>query len=268
MSSEAPLELKSSARSFLFYGPPGSGKTTTAATLATQLTKGKILWLDVDEKLESMENLPADIVKRITIWKPEEAISGEHVGIVRIERQEGPTGKKQTIPGTEEYIPDNPLGYRKVVDFLNELLDRVPKGTFDYDAVVIDSLSNVVEHLVRMIQYHHKTFQFTQPLWGVYMSNIEELKSGFLRLPCVRIMIAHAKTVQDEATSEVWVRPLIAGQMADKIGKDFNEVYYFIGGSREGYKIRAHADRRHVARTTKSFTDEELISKVIKVWSS
>lgn len=264
MSQEAPLKISTGARSFLFYGPPGTGKTTTALMLAARMTKGKILVIDVDEKLESMENLPPDIIARTTIWKPEEPLSGAHIGIVRIERTDPKS--KQKIAGTEEFIPENPLGYRKTIEFINTLLDRADTGKFDYDVVILDSLSNLVEHLVRMIQHHHQTAQFTLPLWGVYMSNIEDLKSGFLRLPCVRILIAHAKTVQDETTSELWIRPLVAGQMADKIGKDFNEVYYFIGGDKGGYKIRAHADRRHVARTTKPLGDEELVDKMIKVW--
>ena len=51
-------------RSYLFYGPAGSGKTTLAA-----MHPGKRkLWLDVDQKLHEMEVLPNR--ESIKVWAP------------------------------------------------------------------------------------------------------------------------------------------------------------------------------------------------------
>jgi len=259
MDPAVPLTIKASGpRSYLFYGPPGTGKTTTAAKLRHK----RKLWIDVDNKLESMENLSEAERSSISIWKPTAMLSeAGKIAIIRVERSDK-EGKNKVV-GTEGYIPKDPKGYLETVAFINSLLS--PQGEFPYDLVVLDSLTTTNDHIEALILAHHKTAVFSLPLWGVLKSNYKEFFGGFHSLPCDRIIIAHSKIVQDEDTKAINVLPMLDGQMAEKLAKDFNEVYFFLGKNRDGkYTVRTASNRTITARTTKGFDDEELIENVLK----
>ena len=66
----------------------------------------------------------------------------------------------------------------------------------------------------------------SQPLWGTVLTNYENLLNSLLNLKANIIIIAHEKPTRDELTGVITYTPLISGQMKDKIGKDFEEVYY------------------------------------------
>jgi hypothetical protein len=208
-----------------------------------------------------MENLTEEERGKITIWKPTTALSeAGKINVIRVERFED----KKKVQGTESYIPTNPTGYNETITFINDLLERAETGKFDYDLVVLDCLTTLNDHLESLILSHHKTAVFSLPLWGVLKSNYKEFFGGFHSIPCDRIIIAHSKTIQDEITSEVSILPMLDGQMAEKLAKDFNEVYFFLGKNREGkYMVRTASNRKITARTTKGFDDEEFVEKVI-----
>ena len=241
-------------RSWFFYGPPGTGKTT-AATLLPHKRK---LVIDVDQKISTMDNLPPEVVAKVSVWTPNTpALSGPHIPIRRMDTKVGDKG----------YVPEDPQGYMRVVEFINSLIDQ--SKDFPYDLVILDSLSSLVEHMERLILHHHKAATMSLPLWGIYAANLQELKGGLLSLPCDRILIAHSKIIQEELTSEVIVRPLVAGQTADKLPKDFNEVYYFVGRSQGKYRVRLHADRKYVARTSKAVPgDEVTVDEMLAMFAS
>lgn len=260
MLEEQQLKINTGHLVAMFYGPPGTGKTTAAA----KLKRKKILFIDVDQKLASMENLTTEERARIHVWTPNETLSDSGtIPIIRTERTTG--ANKNKVAGTENYVPTNPQGYPKTVAFINSLLERSKEKTFDYDLVVLDSFTRLMEHLNRLVLSHHRTAIFSLPLWGVYKSNAEEFVSGFLSLPCDRILIAHSKTVQDSITEEVLIRPMAEGQIADKLPKEFNEVYYFLGKDRQTkkYKLQTSASRKIVARTSKNLADEVDVDDVI-----
>jgi hypothetical protein len=102
-------------------------------------------------------------------------------------------------------------------------------------------------------------------LWGVFATNVEEFRAGFLSLPGKRILILHTITREDELTHEVRTIPGIPGQSGEKIAKDFNEVYYFEGRNTSGkYRVLTTASRRYVARTARGFGVEEDVETVLK----
>jgi cellulose biosynthesis protein BcsQ len=245
MSEPAPLKLGIEYQSYLYCGPPGTGKTTFAAKLAGALPVGKkALFIDMDRKLSSMTNLRPEWVRNIDVWAPVATLGGSEIGIARVERYDG---KKNVIPGTQGSIPKDPKGYLELVTMCNKLVEHCK-----YDLVVLDTLSTVVEHLMRLICYHHQVSTFSLPLWGVFASNLEELRAGILGLPCQKIVICHTRTVENEDTNEVRILPSVPGQTGEKLIKDFNEAWYFRGrdSATQPYKLLTSATRRYQCRTT------------------
>lgn len=257
MSEAVPLQLATSNTSYLFYGPPGSGKTTLAARIAGALPGDeRALFIDMDRKLASLANLDPKWVRKIDVWVPTATLSGSEIGVARVERYDG---KKNVIPGTQGAIPKNPQGYLELVAFCNKLLVHCP-----YSLVVLDTLSTTVEHLQRLICYHHQVSTFTLPLWGVFATNIEELRAGLLGLPCRKIFIAHTRTFENEDTNEVRVLPSVPGQTGEKLVKDFNEAWFFQGRQGSTYKILTTASRKYTCRTTLPLAAEVTIDEVFK----
>jgi energy-coupling factor transporter ATP-binding protein EcfA2 len=259
MSEPAPLVIGASNNAYLFYGPPGSGKTTMAARMAGALPDGeKALFLDMDRKLASLTNLDPKWAKKIDVWTPTATLSGDEIGVARVERYDS---KKNVIPGTQGSIPKNPQGYYELVKQSNKLLVSCP-----YSLVVLDTLSTTVEHLQRLICYHHQVSTFTLPLWGVFATNIEELRAGLLSLPCRKVFIAHTRTSENEDTNEVRVLPSVPGQTGEKLVKDFNEAYFFLGrsGPSSPYKALTTASRKYTCRTTLPIPAEVPLDDLLK----
>src|SRR5262245_65701373 len=108
MSEPAPLEVGQSGNAYLFYGPPGSGKSTMAARMAGALPDGqRALFLDMDRKLASLTNLDPKWIKKIDVWTPTATLSGAEIGIARVERYDT---KKNIITGTQGAITKHPQG--------------------------------------------------------------------------------------------------------------------------------------------------------------
>jgi hypothetical protein len=256
-----PLVLDEGASAYLFYGPPGSGKTTAAVEAIRRLPPDqRALFFDMDRKLQSLVSLDKELVKRIDVWQPTATLSGTNtINIVRVERKDE---KGKPIPGTQGFVPPDPRGFMELVDAINLTIAN-PSPV--HGLYVLDSLSTAVEHLMRLICHHHQVSMFTQQLWGVFAMNIEEFRSGFLSLPGKRIVIAHTITREDELTHEVRTIPSVPGQSGEKLPKDFNEVYYFEGRSTGGkYRVLTTASRRYIARTARGFAVEEDVETVLK----
>jgi hypothetical protein len=241
MDRIAPLgsEMLPATKSYLFYGPPGSGKTT----LATQHPAKRKLWLDVDGKINEMH-----FNKAIDVWQPGEPLGNPE----RIDIPWNPDPKdphKGTIPSKQ------PKGYERLVTMTNELLRAIPK--FPYDLVVLDTLTSTADHWQSLLMFTHKVSYMTERLWGIYLAGLQEYINGFLQLPCDRIMIAHEKRNTDEDTKQEAIRPSVAGQLGNNLNRYFTEAYYFKGRERTGiYRIQTYSDNRITARTSSGLEPE------------
>ena len=180
MSDPAPLQLGSSnARSCctdcLVRGIPCLPRESPAHFHLAK-RRCSLTWI---RKLSSLSNIDPKWPPKIYVWTPTATLSGSEIGIARVERYDA---KKNVIPGTQGSIRKNPQGYYELVQQANKLVVDCP-----YDLVVLDTLSTTVEHLQRLICYHHQVSTFTLPLWGVFATDIEEPRAGLLGLPCRKI---------------------------------------------------------------------------------
>jgi len=234
-------------RSYLFYGPPGSGKTTLAAMHPSK----RKLWLDVDQKIHEMDRLPNK--GAISVWVPDEPLGNPE----RIEIPWSPDPKDVktgTIPSKK------PMGYEKLVGVTNELLKqaRTEQG-LDYDCVVLDTLTAVGDHWTRLLMYTHRVSFMTERLWGIYLAGMMEYLNGFLTLPCDRIVVCHEKRRTDEDTKLDVIRPSVAGQMGDNLVRFFTEAYWLTGRERSGkYKLQTVTANGAAARTGRNLDPEVL----------
>ena len=251
-----PLGPVPTRKSYLFYGPPGSGKTT----LATHHPGKRKLWLDMDQKLAEMSSLPSR--DDVSVWTPDEPLGNPD----RIDIPFSPDPKdvhKGTIPSKK------PMGYEKLVTVTNELLRAAGTVTlvagdkektidgFPYDVVILDTLTAMGDHWTRLLMYTHRVSFMTERLWGIYLAGMQEYINGFLQLPCDRIIICHEKRNTDEDTKQEAIRPSVAGQLGNNINRYFTEAYYFLGRQRSGeYKIQTITDSRIAARTSSGLPAE------------
>lgn len=260
LATVASISPHTGPKTYLWYGPPGSGKTTA---FAKHPGKRKLL-LDVDDKIGELENLTAEEKSRIQVWRCDEPLTGDSVTFTSVD----PTRKD--VYKNFDHNGKEPQGYHKVRKVVNELLSLKAKGDFPYDAVGLDSLTRVSDHMVSLVMWTHKVTQMTETLWGTVSTNMNSFIQGFLRLPCDRLILAHdkhqVKRDREGNILEEVTRPLIVGQMANYIAQHFSEVYYFLGCDRNGkYRIQTVTDKVLPARTSKKLAREDDVDKIFTI---
>ena len=229
--------------STLLVGPPGAGKTTAAATASAF---GPVLFLDMDNKLHKMENLQDAIAsKQIYQWVPEEKLFKGKLGSF-VTGATNPQAK---------FIQQRAKGYQKLADKIDEFeASGCMHEGVKISTIVLDSFTSVEEHLKRLLMSANGVSTISLPLYGTVLTNYENLLSCMLNLKVNVIIIAHQKPNKDELTGVISYAPLISGGMRDKIGKDFEEVYYLektVKGGTAKYEMLTVGSSQKQCRTSR-----------------
>ena len=147
----------------LLIGPPGSGKTTAACSGPTPT-----YLIDVDGKADQMINLQDRIANGdIFVHRVTSRLITDRLAFRALNPDKPPKNE--------------PQGYVEVVDVLNDIIEGTT--AVDHPVVVLDSLTRLVEHMKRLLNYHRGKGKFGKsqdgdmnwPSWGSYLSNLEEL---------------------------------------------------------------------------------------------
>jgi len=157
-------------------------------------------------------------------------------------------------PASKVSMP-RPKGYTR----LAEMIDKLVEGKCIIDGkkiatVVLDSYTSMNEHLKRLLMAANGTTTMTMPLYGTALTNFETLNNTMLRLPANVIFICHESVDKDELTGKISFRPLIDGSMKEKIGKDFEEVYYMektVIGDKVKYEVLTIGNNMKSCRTSR-----------------
>lgn len=232
-----------SNHSVLLIGPPGSGKSTAAAT-----DTPPVLFLDMDQKVAKMSNISAKVKSgQVMVWTPEEKL---FTGSLASTIQQG------TNPQAK-YAQQRAMGYIKLGQMIDELETNkcIYKGV-QLKTVVLDTFTSTEEHQKRLLMSANGVATISQPLWGTMLTNNENLISALLSLNKYVnvIVIAHEQAVKDELTGAITYTPLIGGQMKEKIGKDFEEVYFLekrVSGDKAVYEMLTIGSAMKACRTTR-----------------
>ena len=198
--------------SCLLIGPPGSGKTTAACT-----APGPVGVIDFDYKLHKMDNIKHLLQNGQVIQIP----INQPLSMMGLRRLA--TAKHETA---KDLVQQRPQGYLDFVDVMEALEKDCTWGGVKLKTVVIDSYTSLQEHLKRMIMAANSKSSMTLPLYGVLLSNLEEVNNTLVRMPINVIVVAHEKADKNELIGNITYKAMVEGQMADKIGKDFEEIYF------------------------------------------
>ena len=228
--------------SCLLIGEPGCGKTTMAATAPKP-----ILFLDLDNKLHRMVNLEPKLKSgEIIQWTTEAPLAA-----VSLKRLAG----TKFDEGRDKFNVPQPKGYIEFSDMIDKLVES--KCVIDgkkIATIVLDSYTSLNEHIKALILAANGAMSMSMPLWGVLLRNFEIMHGTVLRLPTNVIFCAHQQVDKDELTGKISYRPLIDGAMKDKIGKDFEEMYYLektVQGSEVKYEALTVGNSMKSCRTSR-----------------
>lgn len=207
-------EIKVKAPKILIYGPAGTGKTACALTLGSRAHV-----VDMDDGLLTGLTLQDK-------WSEDR----QQVDVV-------------------QFLEEDPRTARAFLSVKKHLMDVVNKarqGKWEFDALVIDSLTAMAEFAMRSVLASNGMLGNVPQIqhWQLAFTEVENIMIILRAMPCPVILIAHdqVRTIDEQD----YVRIAIPGKnMPTKITRYFDEVFYSKvktkGGGKREYLLQTRA---------------------------
>lgn len=213
-----------------------------------------MLWFDLDSRLEEMEAARKHIASgRVIRWPFNDPLLDGSIRARQSSLEVRGSFRTMGAPKTQ------PKGYIHILEKVEEARDFILNNKIQ--TVVMDPMTRCIEHMERFLQYQTKHGVIEESGWGIYKSNLEELLSSVLSLPCSKIFIFHCRDYFDEETGRrTKSKPLISGQVQDKVGSYFAEAWFtFVehDGNRPHWKVRTQPAPWVDCRTSKKLDEVE-----------
>jgi len=217
-----------------------------------------VLWIDADNRLDENEAALKHIESgRLILRQIKSPLLEDSL---RARQSSVETRKNLTTMGPPK---KQPKGYLEFLDIMDEADKLLPKHGIR--TVVIDSMTRVIEHMARFIQYQTKHGVIEESAWGIYLSNLEELVSVSVSFPCNVILIFHEREYRDEETGKlIETKALLSGQMREKIGVNFSEIWHTEieterqrGETIRKFQVRTRQESWILCRTARPLLDVE-----------
>lgn len=146
----------------------------------------------------------------------------------------------------------NPIAFMKGKEKIINIANLVWKGKFDYDALIIDSLTGLCRACERMILHNTGHVRLSQPDWGMVVSELEQILNLLSTLPILVLVTAHEDVYQVGETTKI--RPYASGQKIPNIlPAFFDEIWHAqarpVGPDKFQYTIVGRGTNVRTART-------------------
>ena len=233
-------------------GPPGSGKTYMS-TITLPPDCYPVVVVDIDNKARKMVVLEP-LVKngRVIILPTTKPLVADDM-LTRISKIRK---YKDVLVGS---LSKKPEGYVQSVENINKAIEMTESGKAK--TIVVDSLTRLFEHFQRLILNLNVSGFMTQNTWGVILTLGEELLQMLTSIEANVIITCHDRISRDELTGRVEYRPCLGGQIADKLGGYFEEMYVMqprTRGDKIEYRVLTQAvGGMYTARTSRKLEMHE-----------
>ena len=197
----------SSYAKILLLGESGSGKSIGASTFP-----GIKHYADFDNKIESTALFHA---------KNKEAL--ESISVVQYGKMpvKGEAGKRK--PRMQAFL-----------DELNTIYALQNSGKpLPFQTLVIDTISTMADSILEDYRYvsqlgikRPNVDQNSQSDYGLLATHVKQIITGILSLDCNVVVIGHTMREKDESTGIITNQIMFPGQMSNKLGIYFQEVYF------------------------------------------
>lgn len=150
-------------------------------------------------------------------------------------------------------------GYDRFRPFLSRLEERAkPEEVFPFKTIVVDSLTTLSHEMMLSIIASSPGIKRASPTtpvlqdYGAIHTALVSLIGRLVALPCHIVVTAHIKSEKDESTGEIKYRPMLSGQLPEKLPILFEEVYRAYvrkEGDKTQRLLQTQSDGRYITRT-------------------
>jgi len=155
----------------------------------------------------------------------------------------------------KEENPRQPSGWLKAKAKLIDIMTKCSKGQWEYDCLVVDSLSGLAEVAQNQIMFQCGKAMGKPEIreWGLIVAEVENAIAIIKSLPCLVLVTAHELPIQTAEGISIMKILAPGTKLPAKIPTWFDEVWYaktkVRGGNRTSYFVSGRKTSAIEART-------------------